>query len=169
MAQIVYKSREGFRLTQEQAETFGPIIYSIIEENEGKEVPQRIVDSARDETSPMHFYFEWDDEIAGEQWRLSQARYMARAIVIIQKSDKKTSSIRAFVCISNSEDNENTKESRYAFSITALQDEKMYQNLLKNAMKQLIQWKKQYENFKEFRNIIMEIDKISSQMDFLDD
>ena len=41
-----------------------------------------VVDAARDEESPLHEHFEWDDSLAGEQFRLIQARQIIRAIVI---------------------------------------------------------------------------------------
>lgn len=41
-----------------------------------------VVDAARDEDSPLHEHFEWDDSVAGEQFRIIQARQIIRAIVI---------------------------------------------------------------------------------------
>jgi hypothetical protein len=31
----------------------------------------------------MHSYFEWDDSVAGELWRIDQARELTRAIVLV--------------------------------------------------------------------------------------
>jgi hypothetical protein len=36
--------------------------------------PEGVVEAARAETSPLHGFFEWDDNIAGEKYRLGQAR-----------------------------------------------------------------------------------------------
>lgn len=41
---------------------------------------QAVVDAARDEASPLHGHFEWDDSIASEQYRLIQARSLIRRI-----------------------------------------------------------------------------------------
>lgn len=38
-----------------------------------------VVDAARDESSLLHAAFEWDDDVAGEKYRLEQARNMIRA------------------------------------------------------------------------------------------
>jgi len=41
--------------------------------------PETLVDSARHSESPIHHLFEWDDTVAGERYRLEQARlYIAR-------------------------------------------------------------------------------------------
>lgn len=47
--------------------------------NGGRITPEQIVDAARDESSPLHQYFEWDNRIAAEQYRLMQARTLLRS------------------------------------------------------------------------------------------
>jgi hypothetical protein len=53
-----------------------------LEQENGDLNPSDVVDSARDPTSPMHDFFEWDDTIAAEQWRMSQARLLIRRVKI---------------------------------------------------------------------------------------
>lgn len=48
----------------------------------GKVAPAQIVEAARDENSPLHGVFEWDDTIAAEEHRLLQARQLIRTIVV---------------------------------------------------------------------------------------
>lgn len=43
---------------------------------------QQIVDKARDESTELHKCFEWDDAVAGEKYRLVQARYVVCHLVI---------------------------------------------------------------------------------------
>lgn len=55
--------------------------------------PQEIVEAARDEQSPLHDSFEWDNRRAGNLYRLTQARdLLGRYEVIIQRQP-----VRAFV------------------------------------------------------------------------
>lgn len=54
----------------------------LADENEGKLIPQSVVDAARDPENPMHAVFEWDDAVAGEKWRLEQARTMIRDVKV---------------------------------------------------------------------------------------
>jgi hypothetical protein len=49
----------------------------------GQLTPERIVEEARQPSSPLHSYFEWDDKIAAERHRLNQARILLRTIVIV--------------------------------------------------------------------------------------
>jgi hypothetical protein len=42
--------------------------------------PVDVVNSARSPKSPLHRYFEWNDAIAGEAYRLDQARMLIRSV-----------------------------------------------------------------------------------------
>lgn len=53
-----------------------------IQEAHGKLEPQTIVDEARSKNSPIHDAFEWDNNVAGDKYRLQQARLMARSIIV---------------------------------------------------------------------------------------
>ncbi len=51
---------------------------------------QLLVDSARDATSPLHGYFEWNDTAAGEKWRIQQALHLimtSKFVAVLQKHD----------------------------------------------------------------------------------
>jgi len=41
--------------------------------------PRDVIEDARPEDSPMHSYFEWDDGIAGNKYRIQQARELIRS------------------------------------------------------------------------------------------
>jgi hypothetical protein len=47
-----------------------------IKKRKGKLLAADIVDTARDEDSPLHRYFDWDDSSAAEKYRLWQARQL---------------------------------------------------------------------------------------------
>lgn len=51
-------------------------------ENDGRLLPSNVVEEARDENSPLHEFFEWEDTIAAEKYRLSQARTLIRSVKI---------------------------------------------------------------------------------------
>lgn len=62
-----------------------------------------IVARAQADDSAMHPYFEWNDAIAGEQWRVDQARELTRAIVIVvadvATETEHTTDQRAFIAL----------------------------------------------------------------------
>ena len=47
--------------------------------------PGLVVDAARPEEHPLHHEFEWDDAVAGEAYRLSQARRLIRSVRVVYK------------------------------------------------------------------------------------
>lgn len=51
--------------------------------------PQNVVNLARNENSVIHNDFEWNDEIAGEKYRIIQARQMIQNFAIETKKEEK--------------------------------------------------------------------------------
>lgn len=67
------------------AEVAGAVCQQLHETKEGL-TPQGLVDVSRPVDAPMHNEFEWDDSIAGEKYRVEQAKHVIRNLVIV-KSD----------------------------------------------------------------------------------
>ncbi len=76
----VWGSRQGSRISNRDAEIIGPILNSL---PEGKKTAKNIVDIARSDASNLHPYFEWDDSVGGEKYRMEQARYMMRSVILV--------------------------------------------------------------------------------------
>jgi len=68
----------------------------------GKITPEIIVREAGDTSSPLHNYFEWDDEKAGERWRVQQARILLNNIQVKTVSDGEERRISVFEVVSAS-------------------------------------------------------------------
>lgn len=61
--------------------------------------PSLVVDAARDEAHPLHARFEWDNAIAGEKYRLDQARDLIRSVrVVYREADEREAArtVRAY-------------------------------------------------------------------------
>lgn len=58
-----------------------------------------VLDDARDPSSPLHSRFEWDDSVAGEEYRLGQARDLIRRVKVTIIPAKKSEPIivRAYI------------------------------------------------------------------------
>ena len=69
----------------------------------GKITPEVIVREASDKSSPLHSYFEWDDEKAGHRWRVQQARILLNNIQVKVVSDGEERQISVFEVTSSSE------------------------------------------------------------------
>lgn len=58
-----------------------------LEDRRGRVTAERLVAAAADPDHPMHEDFEWDNELAGHQYRLDQARqYIAQVRVVVEHS-----------------------------------------------------------------------------------
>jgi hypothetical protein len=91
---MVYEWRSGSRIKGDPS-VIGREVSSLGSAIEAKS----IVDKARDENTALHACFEWDNTVAGEEYRLSQAREIIRALVIyVDKRDEPegTTRIRAY-------------------------------------------------------------------------
>lgn len=127
-------------------------IASEIEEIGEEVTAAQIVEKARDERSELHKCFEWDDSIAAEKYRLEQARYILRVLVIQHPEEDKAENppIRYFQKTNN---NEGFKPSKIIFH---KQDE--YQALLKRAWEELRAFKQKYSMLQELDEILALID-----------
>lgn len=75
-----YKVRNLTGLHKFEVDLVGPAL-DAIRERDGGIRPSVVVEEARADESPLHAPFEWDDEVASEQYRLWQARKLVRNVV----------------------------------------------------------------------------------------
>lgn len=87
-----YYAAKGSRLKDEDARAIGQFID---DECDGRISADEFVERARAESSPLHPYLEWDDSAAAHEYRLEQARWIMRSIVIYEP-DAPGEKVRAF-------------------------------------------------------------------------
>jgi hypothetical protein len=69
-----------------------------IPRNERDELtPEAVVEAARDEASPLHGYFEWDDASAAHAHRLHQARVLIKGWRITVEHEERVISVPMYV------------------------------------------------------------------------
>lgn len=79
--------KPGARITKKQAQFVGEALDGLRES--GEEVtPRNLLDLARDDRSPLHKLFEWDDDIAAEEFRIYQARKLIGGVHMISINNK---------------------------------------------------------------------------------
>jgi len=93
----IYKAAKGAQFTDKKAQIFGEFIDRLSRKTKNSVDPDDIINAARDEKSPIHDFFEWDDSIAAEMYRKHQARHMISHINVIVVSDGEEKPIRAFM------------------------------------------------------------------------
>ena len=77
-----YGATKGAQFSKEKAQLFGEVIERI-EKQQGKVVPEVVVAEARQLSCPLHNYFEWDNTVAAEQYRLQQARHLLNHLTVV--------------------------------------------------------------------------------------
>ena len=118
---------------------------------EVKITPLEVLDKARDVNSELHKCFEWDDSIAGEKYRLQQARAIIVNLVYVQKAEEEQP-VRCFQIT--------TEKSVYQPTQSFLVQKDEYQSLLKRAKMELESFKRRYLILNELEEIFGLIDKI---------
>ena len=125
-------------------------LQAIYDQNE-RLTPQLVVDTARDEAHPLHERFEWNDKVAGEAYRLDQARRLIRSVRVVYKEadDKEGArSIRAYHAIRDEQGTsyrpvEEVVENQIATKI-----------LLQDMQREWLQLKRRYGMFEEFLQLV---------------
>ena len=128
-----------------------------LEQKHGMVTPKLIVDDSRPQTAVLHKCFEWNDEVAAEKYRESQAGFVLRNLVTVsvsQKKENQESEIRAFVNVTKDDD-------RGFISINnAMQDEDLRKQLLENALTELSTFKNKYQQLSELAKLFEEINNL---------
>lgn len=115
--------------------------------------PQIVVDEARPQGAPLHDRFEWDDEIAGEKYRLVQAQQMIRSVQIefIDKRTGETKFVRGFHSC-----RESGLGTGYQPTEEIVQDEVALKILLKQCEREIADLKRKYGHLAEFADMMRE-------------
>lgn len=146
---MVYQWKSQARLSIDPQKT-GEVLEDI-EKQFGRITPELVLEEAKIKTSPIHKGFEWEDSIAAEQYRLDQARYILRQIVIVRETSDtvESNTIRAFMSV-NITDSEENKYTTYATIGSILNNNTLRKQLLLKAFTELQQWNKRYKDLTEF-------------------
>lgn len=76
----------------------GAALDEISRKHGGALTPNAVVETARNNRSVLHKHFDWDDKVAGEKWRLEQARGLV-ASIHVEAAETETGYSRAFLSI----------------------------------------------------------------------
>jgi hypothetical protein len=109
--------------------------------------PDVVVEYARDENSPLHRSFTWDDTAAARAHRLWQARQLISAQVTIIPSTNKE--IDAFVSL----DSDRRNGGGYRMIVEVMSDEVRRAELLRQAAREARAWARKYQDVRELSNV----------------
>lgn len=159
---MIYKAAQGSRLNDEQARRYGECILGIIESRGGNVTSQDVLAHAKKSASPLHDFFEWDDGIAAEAWRLEQARYIMRSVHVVIKINEHEEETRLLWNVRETPDDENDKPERVFVSIERILSEtEIRAQVIEEALRQLTSWKARYKQYQEFRIVVRAIEALA--------
>jgi hypothetical protein len=121
-----------------------------------------IIDAARDEDSVLHDKFEWDDTEAAHQYRLEQARKLARVTVHLVNDGQSDMPIKVFVSLSPDRKEEG---GGYRLLSNVMTSEQMRQQLLMDARRDMIFFEKKYKTLKELADVFISMYKANQRID----
>lgn len=101
--------------------------------------------------APLHNEFEWNDSVAAEAYRETQARHIINCIEIVREEKEP---VRAFFSISRAE-----PEYRHIDAIMKEEDKR--QALLNMALAELLSFKKKYAQLEELAAVFTAIDEVA--------
>jgi hypothetical protein len=149
-----YAFKKGAHVKSLTPEVVGREMDTIYNEY-GKIDATTVVNLARKKNHPLHAGFEWDNSIAGEEYRKHQARVMIGAVIKIKRTDPEPIRYRRaseYINVTRKDDR------TYVSTAKALSDEELRKQVLKRALKEAKSWKERYINLKELSKIFSAID-----------
>jgi hypothetical protein len=117
-----------------------------------------VVEAARDEDSPLHDTFTWDDSEAASRWRLHQARTLIRASVSYEKVGGDATIVsRVFVSLTpdRAEDG-----GGYRLATTVLSDADQRRQLLADALRELKRIQEKFKHLTELAAVFAALDDV---------
>lgn len=143
-----FRRRKGFQI-KTNPQIVGEFCYELEKKKGGKITPKELVDAARDVNSPLHNEFEWNDSVAAEKYRRTQARYIINSIEVkittvpaeithIDLEIKETECVKFYHALDK---DGSGYENLYAID----KDEEKRNKLLDNCLKDLLIFKEKYE------------------------
>ena len=117
-----------------------------------------VVTEAKKKQSPLHPAFEWDDAVAGHNFRLDQASYLIRSITMTIEGDETKPPVRAFVNV------ERDSDRSYTSTVHAMSDKELRAQVLARALGELEAWRVRYNELTELARLFTEIDKAAKRL-----
>lgn len=153
MTRVIYGWRQGARINLDPQKA-GEALERIKRAGNGLLEPRAVVDAARDDASPIHDHFEWDDAVAAEAHRQDQARDLVRSLTIdVSRSNVESKAVRAFVNVDVGE------QRGYVSTMTAMSSQDLRKQVLARAFAELEAWRARHAELTELARIFSAMDE----------
>lgn len=154
---MIFKFRKGSYLKGD-AQVVGERLTQI-RKARGQLTPQDILQEAGRESSVLHPYFEWDNDKAAVEHRLSQARHLVACVVLVQSDEYEIKKpLRAFVNISYEDSNS------YESVIEVMSNAELRERVLDTLESEMQRQKEKLESFTELTEVIDGIEIVQERV-----
>ena len=126
----------------------------IAKANGGLLQPETVVEESRDEDSPLHSRFQWDDTVAGQQYRIWQARQLIRVTVEVLAGTEETTEV--FVSLTTDRERES---GGYRTMVSVLSNNDMRSQLLEDAKNEMRLFENKYAKLTELAEVFSAMKK----------
>ena len=148
---VSFRVVQGSRLRKADAEVLGKAFERL--KASGPLTADRVLEEAMSARSPLHKFFEWDNEKAAHKFRLEQARRLIRSIeIVIEDAKGKSVPMRAYYSVKDAEGQRNYEPMAFVFSSPDLADQ-----VIQEAVSQLEAWKVKYAKYTWARQAIPKV------------
>lgn len=115
-----------------------------------------VVDFARDDRTALHARFEWDDDVAGHEWRLEQARRIIRfRVTYVDTGDGEPVRVRMHVSLPN----DRVHGGGYRNTVDVLSVPDLRKQLLESAKRDMQAFKDKYGLLAELAGVFEAMDR----------
>lgn len=126
----------------------------LIREYGGVITAAQLVECAKDEKSPLHPYFTWNDTEAAEKCRILEARDLLRCVIEVIPNGSGVGYTRVTTHLS-------TDKEGYRCVADVLTDEQLTEIMLNDALSELQAFKRKYTRLNQLAGVFEAIDKVA--------
>jgi hypothetical protein len=121
--------------------------------------PEHVVEFARNKRTALHSAFEWDDDVAAEKYRLTQARLIIRIMVMPSPMTGELMPVNVSIM-------EDRKQpgGGYRSAIDVMSNPEMRRKLLRTALIEMVGFRKRYRALTELAQIFELIDATEQRL-----
>jgi hypothetical protein len=148
--------RQGYRYSSlEEPEVVLKELEKIRAKHGGEANPEVVVEAARAPRNKLHKFFEWDDNVAAQEYRFEQARSLTRSIKVIYE-DAPDTAVRFY----ETEWKPDRKRKVYRPMEEIMKDPDARRQLLQRALGELIAMRTRYKGLQELSIVFRAVDDL---------
>ena len=133
----------------------------LVDKNQGIINPHDVVEFAKNPETHLHSKFEWDDRKAAQSHRVWQARQLIKLELEVIKVNEESKNITYFVSLKN----DRKPGGGYRETATVLHTKTLREQLLDQALGELIRIRIKYAELTELTAVFEEIEKLEKKQE----